>query len=48
MAKELELIAGTASTVVGEVFHPVGLTVRAAQIAARQRSPETRRTYAAV
>jgi integrase/recombinase XerD len=48
MAKELELIAGTASTVAGEVLHPDGLIARAAEIAARQRSPETRRTYAAV
>jgi hypothetical protein len=30
------------------VLHPDGLTARAAEIAARQRSPETRRTYAAV
>ncbi len=32
----------------GKVLHPDGLTARAAEIAARQRSPETRRTYAAV
>jgi hypothetical protein len=32
----------------GELVDPGGLTVRAAEVAARQRSPETRRTYAAV
>jgi site-specific recombinase XerD len=32
----------------GELIDPGGLTVRAAEVAARQRSPETRRTYAAV
>jgi site-specific recombinase XerD len=31
-----------------EVVDPAGLTARAAEVAARQRSPETRRTYAAV
>jgi site-specific recombinase XerD len=32
----------------GEVIDPRGLTARAAEVAARQRSPATRRTYAAV
>ena len=32
----------------GEVVDPFGLAPRAAELAARQRSPETRRTYAAV
>jgi integrase len=32
----------------GEVVDPAGLAERAAEVAARQRSPETRRTYAAV
>lgn len=32
----------------GELVDPGGLTVRAAEVAARQRSPETRRIYAAV
>jgi site-specific recombinase XerD len=32
----------------GEVVDPRGLASRAAEVAARQRSPETRRTYAAV
>jgi site-specific recombinase XerD len=32
----------------GEVIDPGGLAARAAEVAARQRSPETRRTYAAV
>jgi hypothetical protein len=31
-----------------EVVDPAGLAARAAEVAARQRSPETRRTYAAV
>ena len=31
-----------------EVVDPAGLSARAAEVAARQRSPETRRTYAAV
>ena len=31
-----------------EVLDPTGLAARAAEVAARQRSPETRRTYAAV
>jgi hypothetical protein len=37
-----------ATTVVGELVDPGGLAACAAEIAARQRSPETRRTYAAV
>jgi hypothetical protein len=37
-----------AAPLVGEVVDPAGLTARAAEVAARQRSPETRRTYAAV
>ncbi|HEX5923146.1 MAG TPA: hypothetical protein VFY45_04900 [Baekduia sp.] len=32
----------------GEVLDPCGLAARASEVAARQRSPETRRTYAAV
>lgn len=32
----------------GELVAPAALAVRAAEVAARQRSPETRRTYAAV
>lgn len=32
----------------GEIVAPAGLAARAAEVAARQRSPETRRTYAAV
>jgi hypothetical protein len=38
----------TASGTTSEVLDPAGLTARAAEVAARQRSPETRRTYAAV
>lgn len=34
--------------VAGELVDPAALAVRAAEVAARQRSPETRRTYAAV
>ena len=33
---------------VGDVVDPDNLAVRAAEVAARQRSPETRRTYAGV
>ena len=48
MVKELEPIAAQVSAIAGELLHPDGLTARAAEVAARQRSPETRRTYAAV
>jgi len=44
MGHQLEHV--TASAV--EVVDPAGLAVRAAEVAARQRSPETRRIYAAV
>jgi hypothetical protein len=37
-----------ATTVVGELVDPGGLAACAAEIAVRQRSPETRRTYPAV
>jgi hypothetical protein len=40
--------SGSASVVTGEVVSPAGLAVTASEVAARQRSPETRRTYAAV
>lgn len=43
---ELALAPGAA--VAGDVVDPAGLAMRAAEVAARQRSPETRRTYAAV
>ena len=49
MAKELQ--RGTATRTAGravEVLDPSGLAARAAEVASRQRSPETRRTYAAV
>jgi site-specific recombinase XerC len=45
MANELQR-AATETT--SEVLDPAGLGARAAAVAARQRSPETRRTYAAV
>lgn len=50
MAQELQPAAAalTNAAVVGEVVDPAGLAVRAAEVAARHRSPETRRTYAAV
>jgi hypothetical protein len=38
----------SAAWAVGDVVDPAGLAVRAAEVAARERSPETRRTYAAV
>ncbi|MGP0035882.1 MAG: hypothetical protein ACLP4R_15080 [Solirubrobacteraceae bacterium] len=41
-----DLQRATASQV--EIVDPAALAVRAAEVAARQRSPETRRTYAAV
>jgi site-specific recombinase XerD len=49
MAKELQHTAVAAtSAVTGELLDPASLATRAAEVAARQRSPETRRTYAAV
>ena len=49
MAKELQPLAVAASSAVtGELLDRTGLAIRAAEVAARQRSPETRRTYAAV
>jgi integrase len=45
MANELQPLPIAA---VGDVIDPAGLAGRAAEVAARQRSPETRRTYAAV
>ena len=49
MAPQLQPAAPTLTTpIAGELVDPGGLTVRAAEVAARQRSPETRRTYAAV
>ncbi|MGI8557864.1 MAG: site-specific integrase [Solirubrobacteraceae bacterium] len=42
-----ELESRTAAAA-GEVLDPLGLANRAAEVAARQRSPETRRTNAAV
>ena len=40
--------SGSASVVTGEVVSSDALAATAAEVAARQRSPETRRTYAAV
>ena len=49
MANELQRAATPPPTaVVGELLDSARLAARAAEIAARQRSPETRRTYAAV
>ena len=48
MAKELHPTAVARSAVRGELLDPAGLAARASEVAARQRSPETRRTYAAV
>ena len=49
MAKELQPLAVAASSAVtGELLDRTGLAIRAAEVAVRQRSPETRRTYAAV
>jgi hypothetical protein len=49
MAKELQPLAVAAtSAVTGELLDRTGLAIRAAEVAARQCSPETRRTYAAV
>ncbi len=41
-------LAPVPAAAVGEVLDPGGLAALAAEVAARQRSPETRRTYAAV
>jgi site-specific recombinase XerD len=48
MASELQPAATPLTAVVGQLLDPAGLAARAAEVAARQRSPETRRTYAAV
>ena len=49
MAKELQSVTTARTTgVVGELLDPAGLAARASEVAARQRSPETRRTYATV
>lgn len=49
MAWELQPVSrALTTTVAGEIVDPAGLAARAAEVAARQRSPETRRTYAAV
>ena len=48
MANELQPAVTPRTAVGGEVIDPRGLAARAAEVAARQRSPETRRTYAAV
>ena len=39
---------GSAGVLTGEVVSPDALAMTASEVAARQRSPETRRTYAAV
>jgi hypothetical protein len=44
MSQQLQRVTGAAV----EVVDPAGLAARAAEVAARQRSPESRRTYAAV
>jgi hypothetical protein len=48
MALQLEPASPVSAAAVGELIDPSGLAARAAEVAARQRSPETRRTYAAV
>ena len=49
MGAELEAPSRSpAAAVVGELVDACGLAALAAEAAARQRSPETRRTYAAV
>jgi len=49
MAQQLQPAApALATAIAGELVDPAGLAARAAEVAARQRSPETRRTYAAV
>jgi integrase/recombinase XerD len=47
MARELQRVPASA-VVAGELVDPAALAARAAEVAAGQRSPETRRTYAAV
>jgi hypothetical protein len=46
MAHDLQR-SKTPKALVGDVVDPAGLAARSAEVAARQRSPETRRTYAA-
>jgi hypothetical protein len=49
MAQEPQPAAAALTTAVaGELVDATGLGARAAEVAAQQRSPETRRTYAAV
>jgi len=49
MAQELQSAAAALTfAVADEILDPGGLAVRAAEVAAPQRSPETRRTYAVV
>jgi len=49
MAQEPQPAAAALTTAVaGEFVDATGLGARAAEVAAQQRSPETRRTYAAV
>jgi integrase/recombinase XerD len=49
MARQLQPASpALAITLAGELVDPGGLAARAHEVAARQRSPETRRTYAAV
>jgi site-specific recombinase XerD len=48
MALQLEPASPVSAAAIGEIIDPGGLAARAAEVATRQRSPETRRTYAAV
>jgi hypothetical protein len=49
MPQELQPTAtALVAAIAADVLDPPDLTVLAAEVAARQRSPETRRTYAAV
>jgi hypothetical protein len=49
VAHQLQPAVPTLTTALaGELVDSGGLAVRTAEVAARQRSPETRRTYAAV
>jgi hypothetical protein len=49
MAHEPQPAAGALTTAIsGELVDATGLGARAAEVAAQQRSPQTRRTYAAV
>jgi len=48
MALQLEPASPVSAAAVGELMDPSRLAARAAEVAARQRSPETRRTYGAV